>query len=127
MRCWTGCRLVTRQHQRVDRQADRQVAADGRIKRDQHALERFGQRGGEGDDLIKDRLAVLGFTDLEIRRVRRGFDEVALRIDMEKPGNVTGNLAAHDQAGAEINTAAAVLSLAFLPDDLAQRLACSPT
>ena len=33
---------------------------------------------------VEDRLAVLGFAQLEIRRLVGGFDEIALRIDVEQ-------------------------------------------
>src|SRR5205085_6142991 len=69
----------------VERQADRDVRAQRRIERDQHALRRFAVRRLRRQYAIENRLSVLEFAELEVGRVRARLDEVALLVDVEKP------------------------------------------
>ena len=87
----------------VQRQADRQIGLEGGVHRHQRALGGLVQGGIEGDDTVQHRLAVLGFTHLKIRRLRRGFDKVTGRIDREKPHALTRNLPAKDQRHIELH------------------------
>ena len=52
---------------------------------------------------VDDRLAVLGFTDLEIGRLRRGFDEVAGGVDGKQARRLADDLAAEDEAGRKLD------------------------
>ena len=52
-----GGEAVGAVEQHVDRQAHRQVAADGRVERDQGALGGFLERGVGADDAVDDGLA----------------------------------------------------------------------
>ena len=66
--------LVTQQ---VNRWTDGNIAAHGRIERDQDAFRRLHQAGGVGDHSVNDGLPVLDFSVLAIGRVWGRFDEIA--------------------------------------------------
>jgi len=54
-------------------------------------------------DAVQHRLAVLGFADLKVRRLGRGLDEVAGRIDLEQAHALARDLAAEDQRHVEVH------------------------
>ncbi len=87
----------------IDRHADREVAAHGRIERDQHALRRIGKRRGRGDDAIDDRFAVLRFTGLQKGRITPRLDEVSLGVDPKQPQRLAADLSAEDERGVELD------------------------
>ena len=76
-------KAVARVDHHVERQADRQIAAQRRIQRDQRALHRLFQRGVVGQYPIDNRFAVFAFANLEIGRIAGGLDKITLRINME--------------------------------------------
>ena len=71
--------------QDINRHADPEVRAHGRIHRNQCQLERIVKVGLVGDGTVQYWLAVFVLADLQIRRIRRAFDEVTRRIDHEEP------------------------------------------
>src|SRR5262249_43292754 len=65
--------LVTRVDHQVDRRADRDVGAHGRVDRDQGVARRVVEGGAvEPDAAVEDRAAVLDLADLEVRAVLAG-------------------------------------------------------
>src|SRR5579862_7801773 len=94
----------------VDGHADRQVAAHGRIERDEYALGRLSEARRGRNDAVDDRLAVLRLAGLEKRRVCAGFDEVAFRIDAEKPHRLAANLSAQYKGCVEAQVAVLEIS-----------------
>ena len=87
--------------QEVDRQADRQVGAQGRIERQQRQLGGLAQPHGGLRHAVDDRLAVLVLADLEVGRVVGRLDEVALGIDVEEARHLRADLAAENEGGIE--------------------------
>jgi hypothetical protein len=89
----------------VDGHADGQVAAHGRVKRDQHAFGRFGKAGGRRDHAIDDGFTVFGFARLEKRGVEPGFDEIALGVDPEQSWLFALDLTAENERSVEADIA----------------------
>ncbi|MNI51402.1 hypothetical protein D3C73_1061300 [compost metagenome] len=69
---------------------------------------------GWGQDAVQDRLAVLGFTDLQIGRFRRGSDGVAQRVDHVQARLFAGNLPAEDQRRLGVHPVMAVFGVLVL-------------
>ncbi len=104
MLTWLCTRNASRLNtEQIERQPDREIGADRRIHRDQRALRRLREARAARDDAVDDRLAVLRFADLEIRRVGGGLDEIAGGIDAEQPRRFGADLAAEDQRGVELD------------------------
>src|SRR5205807_1332831 len=70
---------VSAEDGQIERRPDRQVALDGGVERDQRAACRILQRHLRPDDAVEDRLSVLALAELQVRRLRRAPDAVALR------------------------------------------------
>ena len=100
------------QQRQVDRQAYRQVGTDGGVQRDDRRAGSILQARGGAEDAVEDRLAVLGFTDLQVGRLRRGGYGVAERVDHVQPGPLAGDLAAEDQRGLGVDPVMAVFAVA---------------
>ena len=83
--------------EQVDRKPHRDVAAHGRVERDQDALRRLEQPRTRFDDPVDDGFAVLALAHLEIGRLLRRLDEVALGVDEKKTLMLAQNLAADDE------------------------------
>ncbi len=67
---------------------------------DTSAVRAASSRCGLGpDDAVQDRLAVLGLADLQVRRLGRGSDRVAERIDHVQARALASDLAAQHQRG----------------------------
>ena len=97
-----GAEAVCRIGHHIQRQADGKITAQCGVHRNQRTLHRLIQRGVVAQYAIDNRLTVLTLTNLEIRRVVRGFDEIPLRINVEQPLALTFNLSAEQQIAAEI-------------------------
>src|SRR5882724_339453 len=69
----------------VDGHSHGQIAAHGRIERDEHAFGGLRQAGGGFDDPLDDGFSVLRLPRLEERRVELRFDEIAFCIGTKKP------------------------------------------
>jgi hypothetical protein len=89
--------------QQVQRQSHRKVRAYGGVHRDQGAFRRLRQAGAARDHPIDDGLAVLRLADLEVRRIYRGFDEIACRVDTEQARRFGADLAAENEGGIELD------------------------
>lgn len=78
--------------QQVNRRRDRNIAADGRIERNQHTLHHT----------VYDGFAVLGFVYLEVRRFHTRLDEIARSIDIKQGWSLAFDLAAYQYAGVKL-------------------------
>lgn len=114
--------LIGLDDRQVEGHPDRQVGADRRVHGDQGQLGGLVQAGVTLDHPVDDGLAVLGFTDLEIRGVGRRLDEVAGGVHMEQARLLLADLAAEDQGGGEVD-AEVVERFGIPPVHLAQHLA----
>ena len=88
-------------YEEIKRVAHGEVALYRRVKGHERALQRVLERGVEGNYAVKNRLAVLGLSDLEIRRVDGRADEVALGVDIEKPCVIALDIASDQDGAAE--------------------------
>ncbi len=94
---------VAPHHQHVDRHADAQIGAHGRIDRDQADLERVIEVHVVDDGAVEHRLAVFVLADLQIGRVGGAFDEVAGGIDHVEPRPLALDLAAEQERHVELD------------------------
>ena len=85
MRWTSSASNASRQMSDVDRQADAEIRAHGRIHRDQPELQRIVEVGRESHRPVEDRLAVFVLADLEEGRLLPALDEVAGGVDHEEP------------------------------------------
>ena len=114
--------------QHVQRHTHRQVRFQCRIHRDQGAFGGFFQAALPIEDAVQNGLAVLRFANLEIRRVGRGFDEIAGGVNAEQAWRLALDLAAEQEGGIEVDVEAgqrggiAVMHLAQAIADMARRL-----
>ncbi|KAG1377890.1 hypothetical protein G6F59_018147 [Rhizopus arrhizus] len=79
--------------------------------------------GGRAEDAVEDRLAVLGFADLQVGRLRRGGNGIAQRIDHVQPRPLASDLAAEDQRGLGVDPVMAVLAVGAVHLAVDQQLA----
>src|SRR6266404_8873642 len=100
---YAGAQRIARIPQQIDRHADGNIAADGRVERNQGALRRFLVWRGTGQHAVEDGFAVLAFADLEVNGVDAGLDEISRRVDVEKPRLLTLDLAAQQKRGVVID------------------------
>ena len=100
--CWSTVKLSARVAHEIERQPDRQVRFHRRVHRHERALRRFVQRQARRDDAVEDRLTVLRFAELEIRRLGRRLDEVADVVDVEEARLLAANLPADDETQVEL-------------------------
>src|ERR1700731_4470234 len=95
-----GLAGVRAHHQDVDRQADAEIGAHGRIHRDQAGLERLIEFDVVMHGAVEHRLAVFVLADLKIGRVGGAFDEIAGRTHPEKPHQGDRDLAPAEERDA---------------------------
>ena len=103
-------------HAQFNGRADRQITAHGGIHRHQRAHRGRLQAGVRLQDAIQDRLAVLVLADLQIHRVARGRNIIALRIHHINRRFSARDLAADDKIGLDIDIARLGLVLLILAD-----------
>ncbi len=115
--------LAVAQQRKIDRQAHRQVGTDGGVQRDDRRARRVFQAGGRAENAVEDRLAILGLTDLQVGRLRRGGDGVAERVDHVQTGPLAGDLAAEDQRGLGVDPIVAMFAVAAVHLAVHQQLA----
>ncbi len=85
------------QDQNVDRQADPDIRAHGRIHRDQSDLQRVVDVPLEAHRTVENRLSVFVLADLQEGRVLPAFDEIAGGVDHVKPHRPADDLAAEQE------------------------------
>src|SRR5882672_5799115 len=71
-------------NEKVNRQPDGEIRLERRVDRHERALGRLGDRRARYEQAIENRFSVFRFPDLEVARLRGGFDEVARGIDEEE-------------------------------------------
>src|SRR4029450_9681436 len=81
----------------IDRQADGDIRAHGRIERDDRAFGRLKQPGSAFDHAVDYRLSVLALADLEVAGIGRRLDEIALAVDFKQPRRFADHLPADDE------------------------------
>ena len=96
-----GLAGIRAHHQHVDRQADAEVGAHGRIHRDQAGLQRFIEFDVVMHGAVEHRLAVFVLADLQIGRIGGAFDEIAGGVDHEQPHPRALDLAAEQERDVE--------------------------
>src|SRR6185369_14350113 len=87
--------------EKVDGQADAEIAAQGRIHGNEHDLHPVLQGHVGPDDPVEDRLAVFMLADLEEGRIGRRLDEIAGGIELEQPHAAALDLPAEEHRDVE--------------------------
>ncbi len=98
-----GLQRVAAIDQEIERHADREVAAQGRIHRHHDELHPVARIGVVLQHAVEDRLAVFGLADLEEGRVGRRLDEIAGGIDLEQPHAAPLELPAEEDRDIELD------------------------
>ena len=89
----------------VDRHANRKAAAHRRVERHENTLCGVRKVCRTHDDAVDERLAVLGFTGLNIGCVDTGLNEVAFSMDAEQASPFSLDLPAENERCVAADTA----------------------
>ena len=89
--------------QEIQRQAHRDVGLQRRVHGDQDTLHGVVEVGLGRDHPIENGLAILGFPDLQVRRLGLGLDVIACCIDLKESAGLATNLPAQNKAAVELN------------------------
>jgi len=98
-----GLQAVFAIHQQIQWHAHREVAANSGVERDQAAAKRLIQRGAIAEVSIENRPAVLALAQLQERRVRRGLEKIALRVDVVDAHRRACDLPTDDERAAQLD------------------------
>src|SRR5580700_10966830 len=86
----------------IQGRADGEIRADGRVHGDERALGGLCETARARDHAVDDGLAVFRLADLKVRRLARGLDEVARRVDVKEPRLLAANLTPQDEGAVEL-------------------------